>query len=227
MIANIAILVFTREAGKEALCKGFSSRLNSNKGKEIAASLISNTIACAAKSGLPYFIISSAAQEGNCFGERFRNAFQSIFARGFNAVIAIGTDCPGLKTSDIRSAADTVSKGAAVLGPAGDGGTWLTTLTSDQFEQLDFGVLPWNTGMLCSSLEMALASLEQPYLLLSRKGDVDSIEDIFAEGGKHLWLRRLLRCLITRDCRSALRFYTLFLPSSLCRRGPPEFLLIP
>lgn len=222
MTARIAILVFTREAGKEARCKGLSSRLNPDCAREITSSLIANTISSAAESGLPYFIISSPAQKGANFGERFQNAFQTVFSGGYSAVIAIGTDCPGLRSSDILQAANELRKGRSALGPASDGGTWLTGLTRSQFGLLNFDDLPWNSGNLCSSLQESLVKLGERVVLLSQKGDVDTIEDLYNAAGEYLWLDCLLAFFNSTsfpDNRISCLSGFVFGPD---RRGPPQ-----
>lgn len=224
MTAGTAILVFTREAGNEALCKGLSSRLSPKNAKEITSSLIANTIACVAESGLPYFVVPSAAQEGFTFAERFHNAYRTVFASGYDAVIAIGTDCPGLQTSDILSAAGALRSGHAVLGPASDGGTWLTALTLAQFQRLNFDSLPWSSEKLFDALETVLNQLGFERALLSKKGDVDGIDDLFAQAAMHRWLASLLALLTKTTTFPEALPWSLAMVSLPLHRGPPQII---
>ena len=78
-----AILIFANSAAKEVERKEFLST-------EIFSALNKQTLKKAKKSKLPYFVVSEKEQIGISFGERFTNAIDLIFKKGFDNVIYSG-----------------------------------------------------------------------------------------------------------------------------------------
>ncbi|MGD8427069.1 MAG: DUF2064 domain-containing protein [Balneolaceae bacterium] len=171
---NIALLFFSRSARKEGIYKQFTSGYDSQKDTQIAKALIQHTHQQIADSGLPCFVYNEENQEGTSFGERFTNAFKSIFEQGFDYVISVGNDTPALKTAHLIDAARQLKSGTSdiVLGPAADGGTWLMGYSRDAFEGSSFLQLPWNSAGL---LEAILGETERLFSisLLETLGDID------------------------------------------------------
>jgi rSAM/selenodomain-associated transferase 1 len=104
-------------------------------------------------------------------GERMHRAFTE--AKG--PAIIIGSDCPQVELSDLRTAAKTLQARDAVIGPATDGGYWLIALNAPcpaLFENIK-----WSTSdVLPKTLEKANeAGLSVQ--LLRELTDVDTGED--------------------------------------------------
>ena len=104
-------------------------------------------------------------------GERMHRAFTE--AKG--PAIIIGSDCPQVELSDLRTAAKTLQARDAVIGPATDGGYWLIGLNAPcpaLFENIK-----WSTSdVLPKTLEKANeAGLSVQ--LLRELTDVDTGED--------------------------------------------------
>src|SRR4051812_9575095 len=57
--------------------------------------------------------------------ERLTLAFAEAFRDGASRVLIIGSDCPEVTESDIRSGWEALGQNDVVLGPATDGGYWL------------------------------------------------------------------------------------------------------
>ncbi len=80
-------------------------------------------------------------QEGVTLGDRLSAAFTRLF-RESKKIVAIGSDCPYLAESDIRSAFALLDSNELVFGPARDGGYWLIGMKaahSALFENIDWG----------------------------------------------------------------------------------------
>ena len=84
MNKGTAILIFANSAEFEAVQKPFRSS------ETLFDALNEQTIKIVEKTGLPYFHFSEKNQYGATFGERFANAIQSIYDKGFQTVITIG-----------------------------------------------------------------------------------------------------------------------------------------
>jgi len=95
--------------------------------------------------------------------------------------IIIGTDLPGLCTSDLMQAIDALKQNEIVIGPAKDGGYWLIGLSANLVNPVAnwlFTNIPWSTDqVLIRTLHQA--NLEGvAYKLIGEKNDVDILEDL-------------------------------------------------
>ena len=81
-------------------------------------------------------------QRGGGLGERMRNAFLETFAAGYDRVVIVGTDHPSLPSSFLEMSFEGLRQpGAAVLGPAEDGGYYLLGMNDfcgDAFEAMSY-----------------------------------------------------------------------------------------
>ena len=109
-------------------------------------------------------------------GERLRSAFSRTFAREEKPVVAVGTDCPGLKASHVEEAFRLLRRHDLVLGPAADGGYYLVGLRNEH--KGIFTGIPWGTGGVLRRTreKAALGGLDTA--LLEELADVDRPEDL-------------------------------------------------
>lgn len=109
-------------------------------------------------------------------GDRMLAAFRHALAHGFERVLVIGTDCPGL-TSDILDQAFTaLNDHELVLGPTTDGGYYLIGARSDH-EGL-FKDMPWSTPQVRQETMDRARRLELRTAILPTLRDVDRADDM-------------------------------------------------
>jgi glycosyltransferase A (GT-A) superfamily protein (DUF2064 family) len=167
-----ALLIFANSGQQEAFAKPFKSsallfeELNAQTLKKVKAS------------GLPYFHSSEKEQVGNSFAERFTNAIESIYARGFTNVISIGNDTPHLKTRHILFAVQQLETHDVVLGPSLDGGFYLMGLKKSQFNADKFLGLPWQTSQLSQSMYRLIQFKAIRLYKLEMLSDIDNVADL-------------------------------------------------
>ena len=166
-----AILIFANSAEKEAERKTFLST-------EVFSALNTQTLKTVEKSGITYFHFSEKQQVGNNFGERFSNAIETIFNKGFKNVITIGNDTPHLKTHHLINALQQLEKKDLVLGLSKDGGFYLMGIKKDHFNKETFLKLPWQTNCLHKSIASIANSKKLKISFLEVLNDIDSKEDI-------------------------------------------------
>ncbi len=166
-----AILIFANSAEKEITTKSFSS-------KRVFEVLNNKTYTIAKNTGLPFFIHSETQQIGQSFGERFTNAIQSVYNKGFDAVITIGNDTPHLTSKHIVKAVEKLKIHDIVLGPSTDGGFYLMGLKKAHFNANTFLKLPWQTSKLNRSFTKLVASVKLSVTFLESLTDIDTISDI-------------------------------------------------
>jgi rSAM/selenodomain-associated transferase 1 len=116
-------------------------------------------------------------QDGKDLGERMRQAFQTLFARGFGNIVLIGSDLPPIPLQTFSAAYASLGAGRdIVLGPSEDGGYYLvgiSRLVADIFEGIHWS----RSDVLDRTLEkINRASLS--YEILAPWRDIDTPEDL-------------------------------------------------
>lgn len=113
-------------------------------------------------------------------GARMGGAFLRTLTRT-EAGVLIGTDCPGLRAGDLRTAFARLGAGVeAVLGPAADGGYWLIGLRRPLGPL--FRDIPWGTARVLSATRAVLGRHGLSAHELPTRADVDRPEDLAALG---------------------------------------------
>lgn len=123
-------------------------------------------------------------QSGQGFAERFENAIETIAQLGYDEVVAVGRDCPGLRALDIERAFAELASKKLVLGPDHRGGCYLIAFRTIDRELLRD--VRWNRNTDCAQL-LQRAGVAHVFLL-PVKQDLDSWSDvrIFARRGDPL-----------------------------------------
>jgi Uncharacterized protein conserved in bacteria (DUF2064) len=165
------VLVFARPPRAEARAKGLRSAepLFRLAGRRLAA-------AVSALPGVDLLAVTPDSeplrQRGEDFGERLRNAFADAAALGYETIVVVPGDVPGLGLPQLRRAFDLLREKPAVLGPSPDGGVYLLGCRGPSEHVLD-GVR-WQTGFVLQDL-LARAGTAP---LLPALGDLDSASDL-------------------------------------------------
>ena len=123
-------------------------------------------------------------QTGRDFAARLENAVEKVAALGYDEIVAIGRDCPGLRSSDVEQAFAQLKTSKLVLGPDHRGGCYLIA-----FRLRDRNLLrgvQWRRHTDCAQLRDRCRPSE--VCLLSVKQDLDSWADLrlFARSGDPL-----------------------------------------
>ncbi len=187
-----ALLVFALSVEEELKRKPFM------KAGDLVISLDRYTRRVTKKSGLPVFYVDETKQQGDSFGAKLSNAFQSVFDQGFDAVVAIGNDCPQLQESHIHQATHHLIFGKPVLGPSVDGGFYLIGLCRQHFDQDTFSKYAWNTRGVAAELRDDFTKRRFQPTELDRLHDIDHLsvlKDIPTLETEDLTLRNIIRSL--------------------------------
>jgi len=219
---EVAILVFANSSTEELNHK----RISQSSG--FFDTLTEQTIATVQKTGLPFFHVTEREQNGNSFGERFSNAIQSVFDKGYERVITIGNDTPHLKAPQIQDTAKQLAAGKTVLGPSADGGFYLMGLQKAQFNISDFEKLPWQTEALFKEVSVLLDIDNEQTIRLQTLFDIDDLYDLklFVNRFKNIpeKLFRIIQSLLPKAVENfRLRFLFLEnqLPQTFYNKGSP------
>jgi uncharacterized protein len=118
---------------------------------------------------------TAAPQGDGDLGARLSRAFEEAFARGAERVVIIGSDCPEVKSADIRTAWRELKNFDVVVGPAIDGGYWLIGLRAPQPEL--FREIAWSSDQVLGQTLQHAKSIGLRIQLLRILSDVDTEED--------------------------------------------------
>jgi len=171
MKTKTAILIFANSAEKELTSKSISS-------SDFFNLLDSDTVKTVKKTNLPYFHFSEKEQIGSSFGERFTNAIEAVFNKGFEHVISLGNDIPHLRSNHILKATQNLATSDYVLGPSTDGGFYLMGFKKAHFNKTSFQNLPWQTPKLRQRLNTELQHQNESVSYLEMLTDIDDVSDI-------------------------------------------------
>jgi uncharacterized protein len=149
------VLVFTRTASREAAAK----RMPAARG--LFACARARVLAAAAASGAHVVVAAPEAaparpgsrvlaQRGRTFAERLAGALADARALGFEQIVVVPGDVPGLRVRHLRAAFARLRSFSTVLGPSPDGGVYLLGVRGD-FSPLLAGV-PWRTPRVFNTL---------------------------------------------------------------------------
>lgn len=195
---HIAILFFSNRPHHEGRRKRWWRGHAHRRNRMLAQRLSQHTQQVIQTSGLPVFHFHEGNQRGATFGERLANAYTTLFEQGFDAVIAVGNDSPGLCTVNWTAISNALSRGQCVLGPSRNGGAYLIGLTRAAFSQFDFQGLPWQQRELFQALAAYCARTAGLQLLPPRQ-DINRLRDLIAllqepglQRSCRQWLRKLL-----------------------------------
>jgi len=108
-------------------------------------------------------------------GDRLNRAFDEAFAQGAERVIALGSDCPYVTASDVRTAFRRLGGCDTLVGPATDGGYWLLGLKRSQ-PALFWGI-PWSTDQV---LGETLRRCKEAKLKIDLMGILEDVDDLAA-----------------------------------------------
>jgi uncharacterized protein len=117
-------------------------------------------------------------QKGNHLGERMKNAIKDAFSKGFEKVILIGTDIPGLSADIIDDAVLSLNEYPAVIGPSMDGGYYLIGFHSAGFLPDIFTDMSWGTSEVFKKTMNCFAERNMHVRVLSQCRDIDTYKDL-------------------------------------------------
>lgn len=228
---DTAVLVFTRTAAQEAVHKKYGHHQRFASGVQIAQKLIEHTNDEASASGLPVFTISTDLQRGDTFGERLINAIDDIFKKGYENIIAVGTDAPELSSKHITEVAQLLETHDYVSGPSQDGGIYILGINRKVFDRKQLLSIPWQSTAVNCKLEQYIETTKCLHTQIEVLKDLDTTRELYDwlnNSDSHLSF--IITSLLQRLSHISYHTDTCILknnmPGAATRRGPPAMLHI-
>ncbi|MDH5641261.1 MAG: TIGR04282 family arsenosugar biosynthesis glycosyltransferase [Nitrospira sp.] len=142
-------------------------------------------LACAPSSTHVFFKIMEERQGvrlidqvGDDVGARMHQTFETLFSKGYQQVILVGTDVPSLPLEQYKQACTLLASHDLVLGPALDGGYYLIGLKQPRPDL--FTGIPWSTEQVLPLTQIKAQALKLTIALTDAWRDVDTPEDLHA-----------------------------------------------
>jgi len=189
-----AILLFSRNPQQEVTAKKFTFR----RSQEAVRVLLKHSLRQARKTKLPLFTCYSPQQQGDTFGERLANALETVFTSGYDNVLVIGNDSPGLSAGLLLKANQALLAGQLVLGPSLDGGVYLIGISRGAYDRNQFLSLHWESSDLQASWLHYISEKKLAVTRLSGLTDIDTAADFwqfFRHYQTGMLARKLSTCL--------------------------------
>lgn len=118
----------------------------------------------------------TAYQKESDLGGRMQHAFEQLFAKGYQRILIIGSDCYELTQTIIEDAFKALESSKVTIGPAKDGGYYLLGL-SKMVPQL-FSNVAWSTDEVFKTTVSVLEDLKISYKVGVELSDIDTIDDL-------------------------------------------------
>ena len=111
-------------------------------------------------------------------GARMAAAFVDCFAAGCDRVLLAGSDLPGLDSTTLLAAAESLEQYEAVLLPTRDGGYGLFGLRATAFSPSFFTDIAWSTDRVLAATLLRLHRAGVRVQLLPVQQDIDTSDDL-------------------------------------------------
>lgn len=132
------------------------------------------------KDSIDQGVFEKRLQEGDDLGARMKKAFARAFDEGFDRVLIIGSDCPGLTEEVILNAFNVLDSHQVVIGPSEDGGYYL--LGMRKFIPDLFADVNWSTETVYEKTVETVKNLGLSYSTLPVLNDIDTAADLRDSG---------------------------------------------
>ena len=120
--------------------------------------------------------LSLHTQRGNDLGARMYHALETALLEHARAIV-IGTDCPGLASTDIQAASDALKGDTdVVIGPATDGGYWLLGVCA--VSTTIFRKIAWGSDRVYEQTRQRTDAQGWRSHALREQSDIDRPEDL-------------------------------------------------
>ncbi|KHJ39451.1 transferase 1, rSAM/selenodomain-associated [Pedobacter glucosidilyticus] len=173
-MSKTAIIIFSHVPEIEARIKDFAGFKNTRR---VSALFTKHFIELAKNTHTDTFWHNSLVQEGKNFGERLANAFESMYAKGYDAVVCIGNDCPELQKHTLQKALKAIENGKTVLGPTTDAGAYLIAIPKKAFHKKHFLQVKWQSS--CTYKDLKALFQNEELLELKELQDLDYLADFY------------------------------------------------
>lgn len=121
-------------------------------------------------------------QKGNSIGEKMANAFEEMFAKGYEQVVLVGSDIPHILVSSIKQAFKDLENSDVVINPTTDGGYYLIGFNKLENYKEIFNIEKYGGEDVLTSTIAKIEDIKYSYTLGEKNFDIDVWSDLKALG---------------------------------------------
>lgn len=186
-----AIIIFVRNPELGKVKTRLASDIGDKKALEVYIKLLEHTRDTISGLAADKFVFSTETFNGNwpdCINEiqsagdlgtKMYNAFELVFARGYDRILIIGSDCLELTEHHMEEAFTALNNNDIVIGPATDGGYYL--LGMKKCRAFLFSNKTWSTPLVYQQTLDAITQNSLSVHSLIMLKDVDTVDDMPAQ----------------------------------------------
>jgi uncharacterized protein len=225
VINSTAILIFTQEVEKDASRKLLTPHENMGVNKIIFNKLNNFVEQISTSTNLPTFTSRQFVKNNHLgYGKQLTQAINAVFEKGFEKIICVGNDCPGLDKVQILNAAQKLQTNDTVVGPDLRGGVYLIGLSKNNFCANTFENLAWQSEKMLSSYLDSFPN--QQISFLESLADIHTFEELQTYTSSRHFIQFLINIIektfiIFRNTYTSFYNYHFLRVSYL--RGPPIY----
>lgn len=193
---DTCLLLFVKYPKKGLVKLRLCKDLNEENVLDLYQCFVQDTLEMMKKTGIPFFICIYPAEEkqkfqdwlgvihqflpqqGQDLGERMKNCFITVFKKGYQKAILLGSDSPDLPPEYITNAREILQTKDMVLGPTVDGGYYLIGCQTTSFTPTVFDDIPWSTPTVLQKTVMKIQQENRSIGLLPVWNDIDTTSDL-------------------------------------------------
>ncbi len=186
-----SVVVFGREPVSGRVKTRLARTIGDEPAAAVYAGLLEHTLKVARATGVevvlslaepagdgwsPPLPVRLEVQGAGDLGRRMADAFTRRFIAGADAVVLVGSDCPGLRPRHLTAAFAVLETAPVALGPASDGGYWLVAQRPPGIDL--FRRVPWSGPDTLAATRARLRALGVAWRELEILDDVDTADDL-------------------------------------------------
>ncbi len=118
------------------------------------------------------------AQKGSALSRRMENGFREAFFMGYDRVVLVRSDIPGLSPEIVNAGIAALAPGITVLGPVGDGGYYLIGFLRGELLPNVLHDMEWDTDSVLQITVERLENSGRECVMLDNLEDIDTYEDL-------------------------------------------------
>ena len=195
-MTKTVLVIFVRNPAPGRVKTRLAQAIGDSKACTLYQAMVSDTLKSAEETLFPVFLFhegdhgeelpvewSKASQrvvkqEGSDLGQRMTAAFELLFLEGFERVVLIGSDIPGMDADLIKTAVKELAVNDVVIAPSSDGGYSLISIRKNGFRRELFQAIEWSSSQVLENTLKRCSQCGLTYRLLDSRLDIDTIDDL-------------------------------------------------
>jgi len=193
---DTCLLLFVKYPKKGLVKLRLCKDLNEENVLDLYRCFVQDTLEMIKKTDIPFFICIFPVEEklkfqdwlgsthqflpqtGHDLGERMKNCFITVFQKGYQKAILLGSDSPDLPEDYLTEALKILQTKDMVLGPTVDGGYYLIGCQTTSFTPTVFDDIPWSTPRVLQKTVVRIHQENRSMGLLPVWNDIDTVSDL-------------------------------------------------